>query len=280
MSRSTTKSEHQPPQAEALPCAPQLDGVERLRRAVKWVIFFVLCGGSLPRYYRMRCRVLYLLAAAGLYERHELSFLQRVLPRGGTFIDIGAHFGVYSRYAAHTVGPDGEVFSFEPLTPVFSNLTVATQGFPQIRCFRQGISDTCRGTVEFKIPLLFGAIPEPALASVEGCSGYAYTTEAADVLSLDSIRDRFRKVDFIKIDVEGHELACLQGARELLRQHRPLVQFEENSPLQRLPSFAALAAELGYTIATLQADNTLGPVDLLHPPHNERNFYLVPQAGA
>jgi FkbM family methyltransferase len=229
----------------------------------------------------MRRIVLHVLARLGAYERRELQLLRRVVPAGGTVIDVGANFGVYARYAADAVGTLGTVLAFEPISPVFAELTTAVQDRPQVHCFRQGISDTSCEQLQFKIPLLFGAIPEPALATVEAVSQYSCATDAAPVTTLDSFLNQLTQVNFIKLDVEDHELACLRGGTALLKKFRPLVQFEENSPRQRLPLFEQFAAEHDYVVATHAA--ALKPATPLHPVTNATqqsrcyNFYLVPR---
>lgn len=265
--------------------APGLSALEALRRAVKWVIFFVLCRGSLPRYYRMRRSVLHALARLGVYERSELQLLTRVVPTGGTVLDVGANFGVYSRYAASAVGAHGTVLAFEPITPVFAELTTAVRDLPQVHCFQQGISDTTCPSAQFKIPLLFGAIPEPALATVEDVSQYRCTIDAAPIVTLDSLLDGtpcpLTRVDFIKLDVEGHELACLNGARALIKKYRPLIQFEENSPHKRLALFEQFAADHSYVLAAYaRAKKSLIPFCAKDCAGKGYNYYLVPREHA
>jgi hypothetical protein len=133
------------------------------------------------------------------------------------------------------------------------------------------------GIVELKIPLLFNSIPEPALASVESISLMTHTTEYAEVVSLDSMADGLDRLDFIKIDVEGHELHCLRGARRILQRYRPLIQFEENDPVERLQLFKDFANELNYQLALLESDGRLKPIDGTTEVCNTRNFYLAPQ---
>jgi hypothetical protein len=48
------------------------------------------------------------------------------------------------------------------------------------------------------------------------------------VKTLDSYN--FDKVDFIKIDVEGYEPEVLEGAKQLINRHRPIIFFEVNLP--------------------------------------------------
>jgi FkbM family methyltransferase len=151
---------------------------------------------------------------------------------------------------------------------------------PQVSHFKQGISDRTAGAVEFKIPLLFGEIPEPALATVSDSSAMKHSIERAEVIHLDSLAPQISRLDFVKIDVEGHELHCLEGARELLVTHRPIIQFEENKPVTRMHLFERFAEELDYRVCKLTSQGFLIPIRTAHRIDETYNFYLVPYERA
>src|SRR5438309_4114648 len=56
------------------------------------------------------------------FERQEQEFLLEFLGPGMTFIDIGAHHGLYSLLASKKVGPSGRVVAFEPSPREFRRL--------------------------------------------------------------------------------------------------------------------------------------------------------------
>ncbi len=74
-----------------------------------------------------------------------------------------------------------------------------------------------------------------------------YDTETVRVRPLDAIvQERFANepIGFIKIDVEGHERAAIEGARETLERHRPNLQVEIWE--RDVPETRALLEALGY----------------------------------
>ena len=62
------------------------------------------------------------LDAGRLYEQETTAFLAAVLRDGDAMLDIGAHVGWFSMFAAHCVGPRGAVWSFEPDARNFAHL--------------------------------------------------------------------------------------------------------------------------------------------------------------
>jgi FkbM family methyltransferase len=253
-----------------------LGPVELVKRAVKWSLFAVFCRRSLPRYYSTWSRIMYELARRRLYEPAELSFLERCVPTGGAALDVGASFGVYTTRLAEQVGSSGRVLAFEPLPGVFESLVNSVSSYPQVRCFKQGISDRAASAAEFKLPLLFGEIPEPALASISEDTPQGFRIEHIELITLDSLMNQLERLDFIKIDTEGYELNCLQGARTLLNTYRPLVQFAESTPVVRVHLFQRFAEDVDYVVCILTRNGYLNKLQNAHRIDEMRSFYLVP----
>lgn len=245
-----------------------------LRRA-KRVAYTLLCGGDVASYLRLRSAAVRWSARLGLYERRHLRFLRTIVRRGDTVVDAGANFGAYTLALARAVGPSGRVLAFEPLPPIHAHLRANTASLPQVDCRNVALSDVAQASVDMWIPRIPGGIAEPSLASMEApASGTAERTTVR-VMRLDDLLPELADVTFLKLDVEGHELRCLDGARETLRRFRPLVQFEANRMDEQLPRWLALAGELGCKVRKLGAGNVLEPVSATNL-EGEYNFYLVP----
>ncbi len=174
----------------------------------------------------------------------EVRFVRRLLRPGMAVVDVGASFGIFSMAMAGAVGTRGKVWAFEPTpaTAEFLQATLALNEAHQVSLTRAAVSDQ-PGTVEFVTS------PHSELNAV------AKTGEArAEALSVPSVTlDRaaadngWRDVDFVKLDVEGHELQVIAGARTFLTQVSPLVMFEiaasEGVDLRPLDAFQAMGYE-------------------------------------
>jgi FkbM family methyltransferase len=178
-------------------------------------------------------------AKYGEVELHLVEFLCRA---DEDAIDVGANVGTYvhslRRYARR-------VIAYEPIPAMAEELR---------RKFRRNVdvnvvalSDVA-GVVELRIPLIEDQ-------EVLGCSTIApeaaadYPVYRTIEVQTDRLDNVYRgQVGCMKIDVEGHELAVLRGARETIRRCRPrlLVEIEERLSPGGVLRTASFFDELGY----------------------------------
>ena len=179
----------------------------------------------------------------------EVRFVRRLLRPGMAAIDVGASFGIFSMAMANAVGARGKVWAFEPTpaTAEFLQATLALNEAQQVNLTRAAVSDQ-PGTVDF----VTSANSElNAVAKAGEAHGEVLTVPS---LTLDQAAadNGWRDVDFVKLDVEGHELQVIAGARSFLTQASPLVMFEitagEGVDLRPLAAFQAMGYEF-YRLA-------------------------------
>lgn len=133
----------------------------------------------------------------------------RILPKGGTVLDIGGNIGYHALLAAKLVGPNGRVITFEPSRRIFAQLeaNIALNGFTNVEPIRSAVSDR-HGTAEFHI------MPdnEQGLGSLFPHEG-TVRTEIVNLITFEEIASMvdMRSVDLVKIDVEGAEALLVSG---------------------------------------------------------------------
>lgn len=154
----------------------------------------------------------------GLYEQEERmsAVLRRIVGRRSNCIDIGCHYGsVLSTLCA--LAPEGRHVAFEP-TP--HKACFLRRKFPEVDLHETALADRA-DLVAFHVN-----------RTRSGFSGLArhgdgeFEEIVVSCVRLDDVVPRNRRFDFVKIDVEGAELAAFRGATEFLARDRPVVLFE------------------------------------------------------
>ncbi|MGF1515067.1 MAG: FkbM family methyltransferase [Elainellaceae cyanobacterium] len=173
----------------------------------------------------LRSIVTSVLLGQGTWFEAELALWRRQLQPGMVVIDVGANVGVYTFSAARQVGRSGRVFAIEPFVGCVRCLqeTCRINGLDWVTVCEAAASDrpgaaqlALRGSSE-----LNELLPQTAEELPEGAA-------AVDCITLDGLvnQHRLERVDWIKIDAEGHELPVLEGARSLLEQFKPSILYE------------------------------------------------------
>ena len=162
---------------------------------------------------------------------------------GSIVMDIGANMGEWSLHMAKMVGGNGRVFCFEPIPSMVQALekTIAINNFSQVSISECAISNKT-GHSQFSIPFDKDnqAIPYwSRLGLGEEFATPKWTDNPwAKVATTKTIEvqtttlDRFTseksitKLDFIKIDVEGHEKYVIEGGQKTLKTLKPAIILE------------------------------------------------------
>ncbi|MDB4897905.1 MAG: methyltransferase [Firmicutes bacterium] len=200
----------------------------------------------------------------GCYEPHVMAAMISILPLGGSFVDVGANIGVLSTLAALRVGDQGTVLAVEasPATYPFLVRNLAATGCPGVIPVNRGAWDA-PGTLRFcHLAHITGGSHVTTTGTEEG-QVYAISCAPLDTLAAAA---GLHRVDLIKIDVEGSEIRVLNGASQILSDHRPPIIIEFNQ--FTLQQHAATSAQelydclrdYGYHMKILMEDGTTLPV--------------------
>lgn len=154
----------------------------------------------------------------GIYEKEIVDDIVNSLTKDSVMLDIGANIGQHSLLAASYCK---EIHAFEPIPEVFKQFqkSVAVNGFTNLHLYNIGISDR-------KTSLHFNYITNHA-----GSSSFVETDNPnVNILSVqtDTLENIFKdkKVDVIKIDVEGFEAVVIFGNKEFILRNRPVIFME------------------------------------------------------
>ena len=205
------------------------------------------------------------LRRARITDEPDLAVIRLLTKAGDTVFDVGANFGLFTRFLSESVGGAGKVYSVEPTDDMFGVLehNRSRLGLGNTEIFRTALSDRC-GVSEMVIPVREDGSLNHYEASLGGTSGASGgRTVAVETRTLDDFCERYgvQKVDFIKCDVEGHEIEVIEGARRTIAHHRPALLMEVNEPLDaggHGTRVLELVRSLGYGVETLR-DGRLEP---------------------
>jgi FkbM family methyltransferase len=178
----------------------------------------------------------------GSYELGKRRSFERTIFPGAVVVDIGANVGYFSLLAAVLAGKTGRVFAIEPSprNADYIRRHVRLNKFSTVTVIEAAISDRS-GEAFFDLgaSIATGHLSESGQIRV-------------DLVTLDSLlaEETLLPPDFIKIDVEGAEFAVLQGAKDVLSQHQPVLFMDTHAREAHQPTVAFLE-DLGYTFEIL-----------------------------
>jgi FkbM family methyltransferase len=179
----------------------------------------------------------------GRYGEVELHLLELLCRPDQDAIDIGANDGSYVHYLRRHAR---RVVAFEPM-PVLAR--ALRRKFPRgVIVESLALSDR-QGTVQLCMPVVDGVLVT-GCSTVSPAATAAYPGHRAIDVPMDTLDNVYAgQAGFIKIDVEGHQQAVLDGAVETIQRCRPrmLVELEERLSPGGLTRAKAYFAKLGYS---------------------------------
>lgn len=164
-----------------------------------------------------------------IHSNGEMNLLQNLRARikspNPVLFDVGANVGEYANLLGDVFGPEARIYAFEPSTPTWEVLrTKLTHA--NIEAVNLGLSHAVADVKLYRNQEL------SSLASVYPRQMQEAKIEDFELVSLTTL-DRFcaergiTTIDFLKIDVEGHEIKVLEGASDMLaRRAIRFIQFE------------------------------------------------------
>ena len=179
----------------------------------------------------------------------EIAWMMRSIPRGGVAVDIGAHKGAYTHWMSRAVGKHGWVVSVEPQPALARALDESMRrcGRVCVRVLNAASERVGRATLHIPIDSSHGAslaAKDPARRVIEA---------EVELVTLPEIVDRFdlQRLDFVKIDAEGHELEIVRGALPALARFGPAMLIESEARAHsngrsHLDELVSMLAPLGY----------------------------------
>jgi 2-O-methyltransferase len=158
----------------------------------------------------------------GIDKREAVSFL----PRDPVILEAGAHIGIDTVELAR-LWPEGTVHAFEPISDLYRQLQRRTKRLPNVRTYQRALG-AATGTMSMWVSeggdesssLL---VPKDHLEVFPGI-GFG-DQEDVQVTTIDdwASEEGVKRVDFLWLDMQGHELTALKHASTLLANVRAMI---------------------------------------------------------
>ena len=211
----------------------------------------------------------------GSYEPEIEAVFRRLLRPGMGVIDLGANIGFFTMLSASLVGPSGWVLAMEPNRSNAKLLEASRRanGFAQV-VVCQVAGGRAPGLLVLNASYSNGTtspLPDDANA--------LFGAEIVPCVRADSLVPDDRRIDLIKVDVEGAEYNALLGCTGVIARDRPRIVSEFSPNLMPGisgiggPDYLRWLAGLGYAIRVVQLDGSVGPaaaVDQVMAEHEAR----------
>jgi FkbM family methyltransferase len=218
----------------------------------------------------------------GGFEPRTLRRYKDYVSEGDVVFDIGANVGAHALPLAQLVGATGKVIAFEPTKYAFQKLLANVDLNPQLKSrIVPNQLMLVRSTADVLPDAIYSSWPlEQAEDLHSDHRGRLKATDGARATTLDDYarQSGVHRLDFVKLDVDGHEHEVLQGAAETLKRFRPRMMLElapyvyKANPAE-FDAMLDLLWSSGYNLEDIGTG-----ADLPRDPTQIRN--LIPSYGA
>lgn len=208
------------------------------------------------------------------YNKEKYTYLN-LIKEGDTVIEGGANVGYFTKLFAQIVGRPGDLHAFEPTPSTFKILELncaqaRLPHFPKLNC--HGLSDKEDAAI---IHVPEGDSGQASLIPHSVGSWKNQNTSNTQKIKLTTLDEysrlkAFKKIDFLKLDIEGAELLALKGALNTLKAFQPIIHMEVCSHF--LKDFGAKVSDLTDLLENLGYDRFLAYEENIQKPRDLRSI--------
>lgn len=198
----------------------------------------------------------------GEYSAGEAELFQQLVRPGHVAVEVGANIGAHTLLLSRRVGERGMVYAFEPQRVLFqmlcANLALNSRTNAVCRC--EALGD--RPGEIIVPPIDYSRDNDFAALRL----GQFSTGERVPLVTLDSLN--LPRCDFLKVDVEGEELAVIRGAVQTIVRCRPVLYMDADSPGRSPGELIEQLLSLGYRLYWY-VTRLFNPANYFHNSANE-----------
>ena len=181
-----------------------------------------------------------LLASKRKHVNYEKLLYLKSIKKGNVIFDIGANVGTFTELFSVLCGNKGEVHCFEPVPKTYETLLRRTNHLRNVLH-----NNVAAGDKNSRMAMSFDSSDsEKASLSLTICTEKC----EVEVMRLDDYVSKmnFKRIDFVKCDVEGYEFHALKGMKHTLEHFLPRISLEVTVSHQKRIEIIDLLKSLGY----------------------------------
>ncbi|MFA5866572.1 MAG: FkbM family methyltransferase [Actinomycetota bacterium] len=166
------------------------------------------------------------LTFEGKYEPFESEIVEKTLREGDVVLDVGANIGCYTLIAAKAVGSKGRVYAFEPDPNNFALLkrNIEVNNYHNVTPIQKAVTDKT-GTLKLYVS-----------DRSKGDHRIFNSYDGRESIEIEAIKlddyfiNKEKRIDFIKMDIQGAEANALKGMTGLIQHNDSLTLTTEFAP--------------------------------------------------
>lgn len=209
----------------------------------------------------------------GSYSGDQLTIIEKLLHNNSVFLDVGANQGEFT-IAAAKVARQGKVIAFEPISEYRARLieNVRLNNFENVKVIPAALGEQ-EGVFPIydQLERYDDGTKHEGVLSLFASDSRRHAREVVPVKRLDDVLKELeiRRVDVIKLDIEGAEWIALRGAINTITSYRPTLILEIARATCRAAGYEPEAlvewlANLNYRIEKVIEDGKTLPIDPAH----------------
>lgn len=213
------------------------------------------------------------------YDLYTKRVLKSFLKPNSNCVDVGCYKGeildLFLQYA-----PNGSHLAFEPIPLNFKHLEEDYKAYNNVDLYNCALSNS-EGMSEFQYVTSnpsYSGLKRRSYVRDETIETVHVTTSTLDTVVKN------KRIDCIKIDVEGAEYLVLEGAKQTILEHQPLIIFEHGkgaseyygySPGQLFDLFKELNCNVYTFESFIDRHKALTREELVNQFENQLNYYFI-----
>jgi FkbM family methyltransferase len=212
-------------------------------------------------------------------DYQDIYFLKNLVHDGDYCVDIGAHLGYFTLELSRLAGERGHVYAIEPMSKFFDTLkgVIESRNAGNVTVYQYAMGGDTE-FVDMGVPKV-NNMKKFAYARIMRTSTFLEYVESEKVKNAygDELFREIPRMDFIKCDVEGLELAVVQSFLNTIDKYRPIILCELGDPGDRkrlMELLAPFSYDLYYLknkkLKKLAVESTIAPVS--------HNHYFIPNS--